>query len=146
MHTHVLIHLSCIIASAAGVVFLPPLPSPPLPPLSNASLLSHIVYLFPFFLACSCTTVADEGGSLRLAADVTSMLIRWNSRLGWVRAHMYRGCSTSERCSRPLPRLDAISYKTRRLALPPSLPSSPSPSPSPLLEKPPGPAADWLRR
>lgn len=26
--------------------------------------------------------MADEGGSVRLAADVSSMLIKWNSRLG----------------------------------------------------------------
>lgn len=62
--------------------------SPP-SPLSHASLLSRIACLFPSFLACSCTTVADEGGSLRLAADVTSMLIRWSSRLGGAPASMH---------------------------------------------------------
>lgn len=68
--------------------------SPPTP-LSNASLLSRIAYLFPFFLACSCATVADGGGSLRLAADATSMLIRCSSRLGGVRAYVYGGDAPS---------------------------------------------------
>lgn len=119
--------------------------SPPPTPLSNASLLSRIAYLFPFFLARSCTTVADEGGSLRLAADVTSMLIRWNSRLGGVRAYMYGEDTPSVPLLSvaPGPFPDLTQFLIRPDVSPP--PRS-SPSPSPLLEKLPHPAADWLRR